>query len=393
MVAIVRVSPARPAVIVIGGQASAVSVARALARHGVVVHALNRPAAPIRWSHRSRWIALGADAEPEDWLDFLLGARARGLHGAVLLACSDEAVAMIAAHDKALSALYRLEEGDPALRDGLLDPLIVERLAVRALVPTPAMWSVGSIAEIHQQLGALRFPVTIQPRDPTQAERLGVHRQRVDDMHELMTAVREVLYDDVPFVIVEQVDDRPTPTSGYHAYLDEQGQPLFEFTTIQPRLDPRHGGAATCHLAGWLPDTATLGRQLFQSIGLRGLCHAEFQRDRRDGRLRLIACHARFTSANALLVSCGIDAALLTYRRLTGAPLPAFGPARWDQRLLFPYEDFAAFRRLRRGGQPPWSDWWHALRSADCLPYFAWTDPGPSLAVAATRLAGRISPE
>src|SRR5260221_594633 len=83
----------RPAIIV-GGDATALSVARNLSRAGIPVYLLNRPNVSARYSRWGRWITVpgGADTQ-QDWRRFVLGSDSDRLAGAVLLACSDEAIA------------------------------------------------------------------------------------------------------------------------------------------------------------------------------------------------------------------------------------------------------------------------------------------------------------
>lgn len=380
-------TPPHPPAIVIGGRANAVSVARALARHGVAVHALAHPGMPVRWSRRCRWIDVPDDATPDDWAEFLLDRRSEPLRGAVLIACSDDAIEMICRHGGRLAPRYRLEEGDPGLRRALLNKLDTYRLAGRAGVPTPACWVAGSVAEVRGLLDGIRFPVIVKPQYSPDAERLGGKYRHAADAVELMAAVRQAVCQDIPFIIMEFIPGPDSNASSYYAYRDETGRPLLEFTKTHPRRNPPNMGPATYHVAGWLPETAAMGRRFFDAIGLRGLGNVEFKRDPRDGCLKLIECNARITAANELLVACGCDPAVLTYRRLIGErpqPLPPQGP---ERRLIFPYEDLLAIRHLRGGGAAALSDWWDAFRRADTLPYFAWSDPGPSLSIVLEKLA------
>jgi hypothetical protein len=63
-------------------------------------------------------------------------------------------------------------------------------------------------------------------------------------------------------------------------------------------------GNACYHLTDWNPEVGDLSLKLFQWVGLRGLANAEFKRDERDGKLKLIECNARFTASIAGVSMC-----------------------------------------------------------------------------------------
>src|SRR5262249_30148466 len=86
-----------PSAIVLGGGATSLSVARSLGRAGVQVYAINEGTAYVRYSRYCRWLA-GAGDTPESWIRFLLGPKSNRLGGSVLLACSDDAIAIIAGY-------------------------------------------------------------------------------------------------------------------------------------------------------------------------------------------------------------------------------------------------------------------------------------------------------
>jgi D-aspartate ligase len=78
-----RLAHDRPPVILLGGEAIALSVARTLGRCGVKVYALDKPCSYIRQSRFSNWIPLGYSGDPQEaWLDWLTGAGIRALRGA-----------------------------------------------------------------------------------------------------------------------------------------------------------------------------------------------------------------------------------------------------------------------------------------------------------------------
>src|SRR3954468_19008525 len=88
-----------PPVILMGGRANALSVARSLGRIGAAVYLLNEPGAFVRTSRYCDWLDVPVARKGDEataWADFLLSDEAKHLHGAVLLSCSDEGIGLIA---------------------------------------------------------------------------------------------------------------------------------------------------------------------------------------------------------------------------------------------------------------------------------------------------------
>src|SRR5262249_23697106 len=149
-----------PPVILLGGEANALSVARSLGRLGVAVYALNESNACVRYSRYCRWIALPpgdgrTDAEvdvEESWARFLLGSESDHLQGAVVLTCSDAGIQVLARHREALAARFRLDEMRPDAQLCMLDKLATYRAAQAAGVATPLFW----VAESREQIESLR---------------------------------------------------------------------------------------------------------------------------------------------------------------------------------------------------------------------------------------------
>jgi predicted ATP-grasp superfamily ATP-dependent carboligase len=139
----------------------------------------------------------------------------------------------------------------------------------------------------------------------------------------------------------------------------------------------------------WLSETAEAGERFFRGIGFRGLGHIEFKRDFRDGQLKVIECNPRFTEAQELLLSCGLDTAYLVYRQLTGRPLPPTKSYRENLFLWYPVRDLIDQLKGRHGLSAG-----HWLRSVfhwnTVFPYFKPDDPWPSFGLALDELQRRL---
>jgi predicted ATP-grasp superfamily ATP-dependent carboligase len=384
-----------PSAIILGGGANAVSVARSLGRAGVVVYAINEDTAYVRHSRYCRWLEVPGDP-PDSWARFLLGPESDRLRGGVLLACSDDAIAIIARHRPELSAKFRLEESNPAAQLDMLDKLRTYQAAQAAGVPTPRFWAVQTREQVVALRDALVFPLIVKPHFTYLWERRSGKKFAVaGDFDQLLRAHEALRAAGIPTLLMEWIPGPDDRLCSYYTYLDGESTPLFHFTKRVIRRFPAGSGNACYHVTDWNPEVRDVALRLFRWVGLRGLANAEFKRDERDGQLKLIECNARFTAANGLVARSGFDLAAFVYNRLVGRPQPPLETYALEMRLWDPVRDFQAFLELRRQGRLAFRQWIASILHRQTFPYLDWRDPLPALARAvrpAAKLLTRRAP-
>ncbi|MGE5756004.1 MAG: hypothetical protein ACM35G_09870, partial [Planctomycetaceae bacterium] len=194
-----------PPVILLGGGSNALSVARSLGRAGAEVYALDDDTAYVRYSRYCRRIPVPGEA-PDSWARFLLGPRSAPWEGAVLLACSDPALALIAEHRAALAAKFRLDESDPAAQLCMLNKLSTYREARAAGVPTPRFWLAETREQVLALEGSLAFPLIVKPHlTHVYERRSGRKFERADDFDQLLRAHEALSAAAIPTLLVEWI--------------------------------------------------------------------------------------------------------------------------------------------------------------------------------------------
>jgi D-aspartate ligase len=371
---------AMPAVL-LGGAVNVLSVARALWRSGIAVDVLadGRSESIARNSRACRRYVRPSHAADvaDEWMTWLLNESSP----AVLLPCSDEGVEFIARRRGALEAIGHrpVEANDEALMD-MLDKARTYQLAREADVPAPLTVTITTPAQLADL--DFPFPCGIKPlhshlfaRDFDHAAK-GATVRTVEDARRILEPILEAGH---PMLLTEIVSAPDDQHLSYYTYIDERGEPLLHFTKRKLRQQPIHFGLGSYHLTEWNPEVTELGMKFAKAAGLRGMVNVEFKRDSGDGQLKLIECNPRFTNANELVRTAGIDLAVLAYNRLVGLPLPAVDSFKDHMGLWFAVEDIRALREYRRGGELTTAAWLASLLHRQALPVFCWRDPEPSL--------------
>jgi D-aspartate ligase len=380
---------AKPSAVLLGGDETAVPVARSLGRAGVPVQALGKRSDPVRGSRYClEFVDLDAgDGVQQRWLEWLLGSAEPG---SVVLPCSDDGVELVARNRAALAerGLVLIEADDARMLD-VLDKERTHELALEAGVPVPRTIKVRDRAELARAADEIDFPAALKPLQAHKFRRIFTQKGFVAERRsELEQFFRMSEAAGVEMLVTEMVPG-PDQYHSFYTYLDERGEPLFTFTKQKLRQYPITFGAGVYHIMDWNQEVADLGLRFCQGAGLRGLLNVEFKRDVRDGQLRLIECNHRFTASTALHLKAGLDVPLFTYNRLLGFPGPPLGrPYKKGIALWYPRTDFRAFREYRRTGQMTTAAYVRTLLRPQHFSLASIRDPGPLLVAMKPRFAG-----
>ena len=371
----------RPDVIVIGGGANALSIARSLGGMGVTVHALNHRDSAVcssRFARRIVWKTPGDYKEA--WKNFLLGSEAEKYNGSVLLAASDVGLEIIAGNRERLEKRFLLDESNVEAQLAMLDKLKTYRIAREAKVPTPGFWPIASRENLEQVKDELVYPLIVKPKSSHAfTDRFKGKFFWAHDFNEVLSGAERLFEAGVEFLLMEMIAGPDDLLCSYYTYLNENQEPEFHFTKRIIRRNPPNMGLGCYHITDEVPEIRPLALQLFQAAGLRGLCNAEFKLDTRDGVYKLIECNARFTEANGLVARSGFDLSRFVYNRIVGLPQDPLESFRSGVRLLYPLDDLRSFAWLRRKRELSLAGWLKSLLHWQNFPLFAWYDPLPSM--------------
>jgi D-aspartate ligase len=369
---------ARPAVL-LGGDGTAVPVARSLGRAGIPVHALGGRPDPVRRSrHVVEYVDIGSGEDVQERsLEWLMGKAAPS----VILPCSDEGLELVARNRDALTGRGHvlIEAHDERLLD-MLDKARTHELAVEHGIAVPRMSTVHDADELRQAVEEIGFPCALKPLHAHEFRRVFDGKGFVaDTWSHLEEFFRLSERAGVEMLVTEMVRGPDRYHSGY-CYLDEQGESLLLFTKQKLRQYPIMFGAGVYHVMDWDDEVAELTLRFSRAVGLRGLVNVEFKRDSRDGRLMLIEANHRFTASTALHLAAGLDVPLFVYNRLTGAPLPHVGrPYREGATLWYPFDDYRAFKQYRRRGEMTTLQYVRSVARPQRFSIASLSDPGPLL--------------
>jgi D-aspartate ligase len=383
-------TPATPAVL-LGGEDIAVSAARSLAALGVETYALGDTWDAQRFSRAvTHFVDVGSKSGVEErYMEWLRD----GPRGAVVVPCYDDALETVARnHGQIADWGYRLTEAAHDVNLAMMHKVRSLELCARAGVPAPRAVAVASPAEAERAAAELEFPLALKPIHSHLFQReFGETKLLVvDSPEQLGSTLERTLALGIHMLVTELIPGWDDQIVTYYTYLDDAGEPLYQFTKRKLRQWPVHFGLACYQVTTWEPDLAEAGLRFCQGTGIRGIGTVEFKRDPRDGRLKFIECNPRLTGSNEIVRRAGIEIPQIAYLRALGQPPPRVSGYRTGVHQWYPAEDIKALRAYRETGELTTGAWARSLLHRQHFPMLGAEDPWPSLASFGVRVAKAV---
>ena len=389
----------RPPVVLVGG----LNLVRTLglARIDAVVASWDphEPAYASRHCHGRIALPLPAHAEATIGALAALGAELAGRLGRriPLMYGSDDALALIQAHRERLQRHFLFLAPEPDVAGALISKDRFGAFARHRGLPVPRSlaWSGDGPGSVCGTLG----PVLVKPSDKVDwhrsslRERLfgGEGKARVFGSGAQAAAHPVVAECHRQLTFQEYVPGGDADHWSYHGFADESGHVLAGFVGRKLRTHPAGAGESAFIELAHDAALEALGREVAARCPLRGVFKMDFKRDPRDGRWHLLEINARYNLWHYLGAANGVNLMQVAYDYLVHGrrPAPVRPVARY--RWLSLGLDFKAYRELAARGELGAARWLASIAgSRNIYNVFAWSDPGPWLAVWRARLARRI---
>jgi predicted ATP-grasp superfamily ATP-dependent carboligase len=172
------------------------------------------------------------------------------------------------------------------------------------------------------------------------ARTAGEYRAHVDAMPERLGA----------WLIQEIIPGPESAITLFGGYIARDGKPRQAFTGRKLRQYPSGFGSASLVTSQPCAETLDLTLAFLDRIGFQGICGAEYKRDPRDGRLKIIEINPRPTLWFQATHDAGRRIVEAAWRDMAGMP-PLPEPAqRTDVRWRYLLKDLASARFYRRTG-------------------------------------------
>lgn len=312
-------------------------VVRPLGIAGIRCAVVAGPGDLTRWSRHTVATIRWADPwlEPERLLERLVAFGGRQPVPPTLFYEGDWDLLMISRARERLRSRFRFVIPDAELVEELVDKERFGELAKRLHLPVPPSRRLLRSDPLDADLG-IGFPLIVKPLTRQRAEWTPIAGQAkavvIRAPADLRALRSRLLENGVEALAQRAVLGPETRIESYHAYVDDAGTIVGEFTGRKLRTYPPGQGFTTALVITREADVLAQGREILDRMQLRGVAKLDFKRDD-SGRLWLLEVNPRFNLWHHAGAKAGVNLPALVYRDLNGLarmpPVAARSGVRW----------------------------------------------------------------
>ena len=311
-----------PGALVIGAYANGLGLVRSLGARGIPVAVVRTR--PYDVAHRSRFASeqqrvFDLPERPEALLE-LLDRNARRSEGWALYPSDDHGVEAIARNHEALSRRFVPTTPPWPVARELIDKARLHAAADRVGVALPRRYGPADAATAARD--DVAYPVVVKPHEGHRFfERFGRKLFVAADRDALRGHVAAIAAAGLRGEVCELIPGRDDCFYNYAVYIDDRGEPVAAQAMHKLRKAPPFYGVCRVAELCRQPELHEPTVELLRAIGHRGMANAEYKRDPRDGRFRLMEINGRPFLMHGLVRRGGIDLPLMAWQEGVGGGL------------------------------------------------------------------------
>jgi D-aspartate ligase len=312
-----------PVGIVLGLSPTGVYVIRELGNVGIPVVGVSNSLEPGRYSHYLSAPPI-IEKNPKALLARLLEIGSASQRTLVLIPTSDLFIEFLVRHRESLAPRFRFQESyNREVYSAIVDKRSFSELCIRHRVDHPRCW-VRTSSELVSLADEIRYPSLLKPAFIHLAKRYLQGRKVLiaPDRRTYQKLVSAIPDQDGEWLVQEIIPGAESELTLFGAYFDKDSTARQTFTGRKLRQYPPGFGSASLVRADSLEETAEISQRFLSAIGFHGVASAEFKRDPRDGRLKIIEVNPRPALWFAAAHHAGKRISLACFRELVGQPLP-----------------------------------------------------------------------
>ena len=303
----------------------------------------------------------------------------------LLLPTSDVWIEAVIAGMGRSPALFHSFPSYAGVAGQLLDKLDFQALCEKHGMATPGLWRVEGADQLAALADRLPYPCILKPalihraKHFLRGEKVLLARTRQEYLGHV-AAMPPGLGD---WFVQEIIPGPESNITLFGGYIDRKGIARQACTVRKLRQYPAGFGSASLVASQPCDETRELTLGFLRDIGFRGICGAEYKRDPRDGRLKIIEINPRPTLWFQVIHDAGCRVVEAACRDMAGLePLPEVGQRR-DVRWRYLLKDMSSARFYRRQSDfvfPAPDVSMADGMAARSWPVFSSSDPMPALA-------------
>jgi predicted ATP-grasp superfamily ATP-dependent carboligase len=302
----------------------------------------------------------------------------------VLFPCADQYVEVIDENFDELKEHYLISQTEKGIYTKAMDKDSLYQIAEAYGMKVPETARITDDDFYEKIENVIKYPCIIKPADSPafvakfRRKIFKVHSRK--ELDEALAKVKDAKLEVVVQRIIPGFDDH---MHTFDAYIDQNNKVTHWLTCQKLRQFPINFGASVFTQQKNVPELYEIGAPFLEYLTFKGFAEIEFKKDEVTGDFYLIEINVRYSNLNTMVAKAGLNMPYITYRELTGDPLP---PKTVEETtgitFVYGYEDFLAVREYIKTKQLTLG---HVIKTWFGRPkayaIWSWSDPKPGLMV------------
>jgi D-aspartate ligase len=314
----------------------------------------------------------------KDYVDFLVTIGEKLLHKGVLFPIGDIEVIAILKHRRKLEHYFYIPMSDLNVTEILLYKQKLYQTLEKQGISHPKTYFPQNDAELELMSVEVKYPCIIKPTH-SEEFRLAFNTKffRVESPQELLQRYRTATSKNQDVMIQEIIPGDATHMYGFNAYYDKSFTPNGMFMYRRIREWPPVSGNGVLIENVVVPELEHIISPFIKSINYHGIVDAEFKKDTRDKKFKLIEINPRCWMQISLPLACGVNLPHIAYLDALGKGTENVIPQKKQAKWLFMFQDVPSSLRSMINGDLSPKELIGSYKGKKEYAIFAWDDPAP----------------
>jgi predicted ATP-grasp superfamily ATP-dependent carboligase len=378
------ISSFRNPVIVLGSGISALSTIRIFGRQGLDVYSIIHEKGVTYYSKYCKKFFINKKTyDPNILKNFLKKISKKFTKRPVIFPTTDLDTLCLATIKKELKDDYQLIVGDKEPVEILINKIKFYKTLQHYGINHPKTYFPKNLKDVKQIRKKIKYPIFMKPATTQRfikyfrgkgfiahTPKELIHNYKLIKKHEIKIMLQEIIY------------GLPSESYALEGYYKSNNLPTVLFARKRLRIfPPEFGNSSLCVSIpiSQLQKEKKVINKLMKNIGYNGLMGAEFKRDKRDGKLKLIEINARAWWFVEVSRRCGVDIVSSSYLDILGEKTNYVEHYKIGLKCIYLFNELRLLGKLLLKHEINPKQWFTSLFGPRCFVFLAKDDLSPFL--------------
>lgn len=316
--------------------------------------------------------------DEKNYIDNLVSAGELLYSKGILFPTGDIEVKIILKHRKKLERYFHIPMSDSSVAELLLDKKKFHKTLEKLEISQPLTFFPKDNTELKSISNDLHYPCIVKP----------VHSEdfrftfrtksfKANSSKELVEGYNKSIEKNQEVIVQEIIPGDANCMHGLNAYYDKTSMPNGVFMYRRIREWPHDFGNGCLIESVRVPELEEIINSFIKKIGYHGIIDAEFKKDPRDSKFKLIEINARCWMQVSLTARCGINIPYIAYMDMLNKNIGTITSYKEGIKWIYSIEDFQSSVKSMLKGNFSFRKWIDSFKGEKEYAIFASDDPLP----------------